>query len=635
MKSFLGILFALSLAPIMASEIGNSAMEFLLKIKDGNLNLEPSTDTALLAHTTSEKRALIAKQITKLKTDLIDAELELGTIKQDKEFAAVMIRKASGFPISHPQIFPIALVKNATEWKVAPLLATYENAVAGYTLPIRDRLLALESWMSLHRVTEFETWQKIVSKRSQQKIRTSIKEETLRGNDIGSIADAFIAHTKSGNRTTMLGYLGGLQETPPSDWAKILDASVIASQDPSTHSPAWRSLASPQVIQVRVAEEIDNNSGKVSYVCLDPYEAGKSGSIAQYRSFELRFSRDEGGLWMLHLPDSLFQEDDQDQLYEDTDIIDLFPAKLRKKHAATYAETPELAAENLRIALQARDPHLLFQCTHFGTSAKDGRIACGEALETWWSLHEPATLRLPIELGFKQEGDLAISAYQWFSLSDPARFNVRCFYFIKNKQGWIWSPGLSTRDHKQSDQAISKWKKSSEIEWQNSWKSKLTSYSVKLNAITSSKDIDDAEIKTLVDQWLSALKDKDLSAALKSTAWWSAEDSLPLKALRNISYEFANPAAPRSELSSIHRSGSWVAASVRCVNDQQNSYIFLPIVTTPIGARLLPEIDLRADKSRTRTFLNDASFKQIALACDENEFTDLRKLFSEFLADHP
>jgi len=432
----------------------------------------------------------------------------------------------------------------------------------------------------------------------------------------------------------MLGYLGGLQDSPPNDWAKRLNASVIATQDPSTHSPAWRSLASPQVIQVRVAEEREHNSGKVSYVCLDPYEAGKSGSIAQYRSFELRFSRDPNGLWTLHLPDSLFQGDEKDIPYENTNLIDLFPAKLREKHALTYAETPELAVENLRIALQATDTQKLFQCTHLGTSAKDGRIACGEALETWWSLHEPATLRMPIELGLKYDGNLAVCAYQWFSLRDPAHFNVRCFYFIKNKQGWIWSPGLSTRVQEQSDQAISEWKQSSEIEWQNSWKSKLTSSSVKLDTIASSKSTNDAEIKTLVDQWLSALKEKDLSAALKASAWWSTEDSLPLQALRNISYEFGNTATPQAELSSIHRSGSWVAASVRCVSDQQTSYVFLPIVSTPVGARLLPEIDLRADDSRTRSFLNEASFKHIAQACDENELADLRKLFSEFLRKH-
>jgi hypothetical protein len=48
---------------------------------------------------------------------------------------------------------------------------------------------------------------------------------------------------------------------------------------------------------------------------------------------------------------------------------------------------------------------------------------------------------------------------------------------------------------------------------------------------------------------------------------------------------------------------------------------------TPNGARLLPEIDLIAEDTRTRNFLNKATFGRLAKILKEDFVADLQRLF--------
>jgi hypothetical protein len=195
------LIFGLLFTPVCAGDPGTAALDFLGKVRDGQLDLDPGTDTALQEHTTKGKREMIRKSMTRLEKELRGGRLELGEVREDEGFAAVMIRKTGGFDSAEMQIFPVALVKRGEDWLPAPVLASFENAVAAYTVQLKGRLATLENWMMRQRVADLERLVAESSERTRNQIRDSIVGEDLEGDDLGRIADRFLRrHTRISRR---------------------------------------------------------------------------------------------------------------------------------------------------------------------------------------------------------------------------------------------------------------------------------------------------------------------------------------------------------------------------------------------------------------------------------------------------
>lgn len=601
-------------------------MDFLGKVRDGKLDLQPGGDTALLEHITKGKRESIRKRIARLEAELRGGELEIGEVKEDGGFAAAMIRKSGGFDSAEMQVFPIALVKRGDKWLAAPVPASFENAVAGYTVPLKERLAALENWMMRKRVTDLERLISESANRTRDLIRNSIVGEDLEGDDLGKIADRFLEACAEGDRAAILGFLGGLSDPLPSDWADRLKASKAAVSD----NAGWRWLVSPEVVRVRVLEERDEKDGLVSIACLDPKWAATTG----IRGVNLAFSRDGAGLWRVDLPEFLISGlVDSSEGDSEEGLLDGFSEKLREVEPALYSESARAAEVALIGALKSGGVREMLRRIDLGARPQEGTKACIEAAETWWSLHEPGAFRIPVELGFREEGLLAVFAYQWFSVSEPDRFELRTLFFRKTDVGWTWCPGPIPKALKREQETLSKWIEGMEPEWRLSWRESLLRPSVKLDNLDFRKLPSDEEAKALVGNWLEALRKKDLGAALACSAWLSDGQGIPMSALRNISYELGGADRGEAELLKLHRSGSWVAATIRRSSADKTQDAFMPIVMTPDGARLLPEIDLIAEDSRTRNFLNKAAFERLGKTVEVGFVAELQDLFEESMKE--
>lgn len=621
-KTVSAFILCLSLSPVMASDPGEAALDFLGKVREGNVDLDPGVDTALLEHITNRKREIIRKRIERLEDELKGGELELGEVKEDGGFAAAMICKTGGFDSAEMQVFPVALVKRGDKWLPAPVPASFENAVAGYTLPLKDRLAALENWMMRKRVTDLERLISDSAQKTRDLIRNSIVGEDLEGDDLGKITDRFLEACAKGDRAAILGFLGGLSEPLPSDWALRLKASKAAVGGEGN----WRALASPDVIRVRVNEERDQKDGMVSVAWLDPEKAATSG----VRLVHLSFSRDSAGQWRIDLPDALlYGAEDTDDEGFDEDLLDRFAEKLRAVEPAVYASSAREAEAALMEALKSGGIRETLRKVDIGGRLRDGTKACEAAAEVWWSLNQPGAFRVPVELGFREEGSLAVFAYQWFSVSEADTFDLRIQFFRKTTGGWLWCPGVVPKEEKKDHAALAKWAADQEADWRLSWRDTLMSPSVKLEAVDSGKLATDEEVRGLVGDWLGALEKRDLGAVLACSAWLGGGDAIPMNALRNISYEITNTGWGKVELAAIHRSGSWVAATIRRVSGGKSQDTFLPVVMTKDGARLLPEIDLIAEDTRTRNFLNKAAFERLGKHVAEDKVSGLRELFEE------
>ena len=616
------IILGLFLSPLMAADPGEAAIDFLGKVRDGKLDLKPGGDTAVLEHITDGKRESIRKRLARLETELRGGELELGEVKEDGGFAAAMIRKSSGFDSAEIQVFPIALVKRGDKWLAAPMPASFENAVAGYTVPLKERLATLENWMMRKRVTDLEKLILDSVKKTRDLIRNSLVGEDLEGDDLGKITDRFLEACEKGDRAAILGFFGGLSDPLPSDWADRLRASKEAV----SNNPNWRWLVSPEVVRVRVNEERDTKDGMVSLACLDPKWASKTG----VRLVHLDFSRDAAGEWRIDLPEFLIHglvASEEDGL--DDDLRDLFPEKLRETDTVVFAESARTAESAFILSLKTGEIRESLRKIDFGNLGKEGRKACIETAALWWLLNEPGAIRRPVELGFREEGSLAVVAYQWFSISEPDRYDLRTLFFRKTEQGWLYCPCPPPNHLKKEHATLSKWIEEMEPGWRLSWRETLMGESIRLDKVDFENHPTDDEARALISKWLIALEKKDMGAALACAAWLGGGEGIPMNALRNISHELANAERGKAELSSIHRSASWVAAKVVWVSEGKVRETFLPVVMTGGGARLLPEIDLIAEDTRTRNFLNKAAFGRLGKIVEEGFVVELQKLFEE------
>ncbi len=627
------MIFGLLCSSLFANEPGSAALDFLEKVRDGEVDLEPGGDTALQEHTAEAKRRQIRKALERLGGDLRGGSLELGQVKEEGDFAAVIVKKTGGFDSGHLQIFPVALVRRGADWFPAPVLASFENAVAGYTVPLRKRLGELEGWMSRERVLGLEKLISESAERTRGLIRGNIVGENLEGDDLGKIADLFMEACAAGNQAAVLGFLGGLGDPLPADWAERLGASQAAVDSGKDFGSVWRLIVSPDVVRVRVNEERSGKSGLVSIACLDPARAEKSGTLGKIELLHLEFSKDGGGRWKIDLPYALLHDDAEELDSDDdldVDLLDRFPKELRKAEPLEGFPTAAEARDAVLAGLKSGGLRKLLRMVDFSGSGKDARIACGAAAEIWWSMNKPGSFHAPVGLGFREEGILAAAAYQWFSPADPDRYELKTLYFKKTGGKWIWAPGVVSEKERKSQKTLSKWIKDSEPDWRLSWRNSLLAPGERVGEIDFSAPVEDAAVEGLVGKWLDAIAARDLGAALGCAAWLGEEGDVPMKALRNLSYDLENSKQGRGRLRKIYRSDSWVAAHVSNGEGEETKEFFLPILSTPGGARLLPGIDLLEGSNRTRKFLNQVSFDRLRKFSADGKVEELEKLFSEF-----
>ncbi len=600
------------------------------------MNLNPGGDTALQAHTSRDKLQVIRKRLESLGRDLREGTLEVGDIRIDVEFAAVMVRKVGGINSSNPQVFPVALVKRGTDWLPAPVLASFENAVSGYTAPLKKRLGELEEWMLRERVLDLAELMSLSADRTRAEIRKNLIGEDLEGNDLGKIADRFLEACAEGNQAAILGYLGGLSEPLPEDWALRVQASQAASDDNASSRAPWRLLAAPEVVRVRVLEQMETETGLVSIACLDPARSGRGGTLRKIEVIHLGFSRDQAGHWRINLPDIFLGDEAGEQLTEDdaldADLMDKFAEELRDAEPLVAYGTAREAADEVLNKLRTGGLRELLRLVHFGGRPKEARIACVAASAIWWSLNDSGTLRLPMELGFKQEGKFAVAAYQWFTPHQAVLFDLRTFHFRETGDGWVWSPGMVSANERANRQVLSEWIDEQEEEWRTSWRETLLQPGVKLEKVEFGEMPSEDEVRALMERWLGALESRNIELAMAETAWFGPEGEIPMKALRNLGYDFSSAKRGKGELADIYRSDSWVAASIFRKDRSGGQHAFYPVVMTAKGPKLLPEIDLLAG-DRTRDFLNEASFVRLGKFVEKDQLMELRELFFDFRKD--
>lgn len=606
-------------------------MDFLEKVRDRKVDLAPGGDTALSPHTAEGKRKLIAKRIERMARDLGTDPLEVGEVKTDENFAAVIVRKIGGFDPSRLQVFPVALVKRGEQWEVAPLPASFENAGAGYAVALRKRLEDLENWMLRQQVVDLESLREEASTRMRARIETSLSAKTLRGYSAKQVGDEFLAACGRHDLAAVLGFFGGLATDLPGDWAQRLKAAERAMGAGERAVRPWRLLLAPEVVKVLVHHEDDSEGGLISFACLDPLPNYKGDPRVEILHFDL--SRSTEGLWQVD-PSEEFLESgktDASDLSDeevDHDLVQDFPAVWSKAHPLAPQTTSEQARDELVKALHGGG---LADLLKVSALQGDGEVAlsnCRQAASVWRMLHDSGMVRYALPLGFKEVDGVAAMTLQVFSAREPERLDLKTYFFKSTESGWLWT-GLSSEG---VPEALRTWIEEEAKRWPDEWSKKLLDPIPVVTTFEGLQAPEEATAKACVDQWLDAARRGNVQDATATMALLAGPKSTA-KAFQNLDFEMTGSRSwagnPESIFVKRGKLLTAVGVKIRQPEGKSTSPLYA-VIQTPKGVRLLAETDLFVPENRGRDYLNNQVLDQLGKAGTDAMVAELRSMLAEY-----
>lgn len=630
----LSLLLATTLAAQAApGDPGGAAIDFLEKVRRGELNLEPGGDTALSARTAEGKKDLIARRINRIAQDLGSDPLEIAAVKQDENFAAVLVRKIGGFDPGRMQVFPVALIKRDAEWSVAPVPASFENSDTGFALGIRNRLVALENWMMREQVVDLEKLRAEAQARMRRTIQASLTAAELREMTAEQVGQRFLSACASRDLPVALGLMGGLAAQAPDDWPARLKAADRAIRNAPEIPRPWHLLTAPEVARVLVHSEEDPRSALISFACIDPAGTGAKAPAPSVDLIHMELSKSREGLWQINPPPAFFLgSDDQSEALEDNldaDLVNNFP----RKWAEAYPPQPESSAEGIRQslvrALRGGNLQSLLSYSKLDGDPAEALKSCLRAAEFWWLVRDPSTVRHVMPLDFKVDGTSAAAVFQIVSVKDPERFTPQLAYFEQSANGWLWTPEPA----KPILEKFQAWEQSATQGWVDGWQKGLMEESEPLGKVAPEAAPDEQDAKASVEKWIDIIRQGDLEAALRLSARLTDPNN-QVTPLQNLGYELIGARrGNHQQITRVYRGDIWTAVGVTQQQDGKSSYPLYPVIQTAAGPRILVECEVFAAGDRGRNFLNKTAFQRLEKFTSPALANDLRKLFASYEAD--
>jgi hypothetical protein len=612
---------------------GETALEFLEKVRARDLNLAPGGDTALSPHTSESKRVEISRRLERMARDLGTEPLELGPVKLDDDLAAVLVRKAGGFDPSGMQVFPIALVRRGAGWSAAPVPASFENSGVGYAAAVRKRLDALQEWMLHEQARDLEQLREQAATRMRRNIAESISADTLRGLGALETAERYLAACAKRKLPEMLGLLGGLAAELPEDWPVRLKTADAAVRPSGGSAGQGRALLAPEVLRAVVLHEEEEHAAMVSVVFLDPAGNPRKSAAPRLGVFHLALSKTQDGFWRIDPPAGALanfpSEEDEDDGNLDSDLLDAFPGKVAT--LAPPSRTPQAseALQTLVSALNEETLAPLMRLIRLDGPPKEARSTCLRAARLWWRVRDPASVRRPLLLAIQERGERFAAAFQLFSVRNPDQLELAILYFEKSADGWYWTP----KAHPETEQAFRDWAALQAEKWPDDWQQAVLADSTTLDSLAESAAPTAAEARQVVEAWFRAVRGCDIAGALRLTARLNSPDSRAAL-FRNLGYEMAGGRrnSQASMITGDRSGGCWTTVGAKTMVDGKPNFPLYPVVNTPSGPRILLEIDLTVSGNRSREFLNRTALDRLRKTSPAAA-EELKRLFSAYQAE--
>ena len=596
----------------MSKEVGEAALRFMEKAREGELDLEPGRDTALAPQTSSRKREEIAGRLERLAGDIGDNTLELAATRVDGGLAGAVVRATSGFDPTNIRVFAIALVKRDDRWLPAPVPASFENTGHGYEAATRRSVADLQNWMLREQALDIERLKEEMAGRMRAEISRSLPTAELQAMDAAAAARRFIDACANRKLPEMLALLGGLSRELPEDWPLRLSSAQAAAAGAPGSRP-WHLLVSDRVLRAVIGREEADGTTTVAVGFLDPELRSSGIPSPRIELLELPFVKSSDGIWRCDPPPEFHQPSEAGEAIPSDSpgdkVMDDFVEQIAAKHPPQPRDDARAALDALLAALGDRDPGAVARLLPPpGDDPADARDTLSRAAHIWWSLAKPADPLHAIQPALGVDGEIAAAVCQFFSPRNPDRPALRVMYFRKFAEGWFWQP-IPDED---LETGMRQWVRDQSTDRETKWRERLLADSVPLERLPESAVADEAEAERVVHEWLAATRAGDVEAALRLTARLSAADSGEA-VLRNLGYEIAGNRMSEPAPRVIHRqrAGIWTAVGARTVTGDEPSFPLYPVIRTAEGPRILIEIDLFAATKRSRDFLNKTALARL------------------------
>jgi len=605
---------------------GAAALEYLGKVREKKVKITP--DTAISPETAADKSKELSARIERMAKELAEGSLELGEIREEGDVCGVMVRKIGGFDPGSMQVFALAMVLRSGKWLPAPVPASFENTGLRHDPARQQKLAALEQWMLRQRVLELQKIRSESTSRMRRQIEASLPRKTLEEMQPREVGKGFVEACARQDLSAMLGYLGGLNENLPQDWALRMKAATKAAAEGRSAAYPWRLLTGPEVFRLPLHTEAIDDQGTVSFACLDPLEKSSG-----FRILHLQVMKSEEGLWQIDLHPAFLDPDEElpEEEELDAELLESLPEKIHKLTPLAPAGTLETAVTSLLDRLKGTSAANVFPLV--GGDTEEPWKHLEKAAQMWGLLHDPTTISHPLLLDARQEGSEGAAVVQIFSTRDPERTDLRVLHFQKNDQGWLWNPAPTPTPEPGSDAGkLAKWVEAGRAAWNGKWQVQLMADSSEIKTLPENHPAPPEEARQVVQQWISATQEGNIGKALSLTAWIGDAKGAS-RMLRNLGHEMsaARKTKAQVEVMGIYQSASWSAVGIKSVTGEARpSFALYPIVQTGKGARILLEIDLFATSSRGREFLNKASLERLQSISTPALSDELAKLLEDY-----
>ncbi len=613
-----------------------SAVEFLESIQVGNIDLETGAQTAISANTTSEKTSEIKKRLTRLRQDLKPGGFQVASSRVQDNHAAFILYQSSFLDASQLQTFPVGLVRHKGIWLPAPVLGSFENSINRLNRNNLKTTKALEDWMAEERVIQKIAINADIEGQRRKLIQASIEVESLEEDNLGDIAKAFIAACQNRDEAKILAYLGGLNDPFPSDWASRLGAAQQACRLDLDAKDPWQLIRSKDALQVVFNIESEQTSGRVSLGCFHPNQSNAVLVVDNFEILNVDFVKDDSGRWFISLPPKLMAPSDfkdatkisEDEKTRAWALLKTLPSLFRKEVPQEFFKTHLGLEETFIDSLKTKPFPEMLAYIHFPEKRID---ALKEILSTgrqWKAMRSAARGSIVSRVASKATEDMTLSVYLVF---DPERPSTPLFWkFFCKKDPSGWSLALDIYDDAKNRQSIQllSWYEKNEALWKEGWQEHLLADAVLLEKFVDDQITDHTSLN-LIDSYLNLLEKNELADAIGKVAYLKKEkhsESDFLAILKNELIDAKNLDRTKIKITQKNGLTLGIIPMKDPLKDPRQRLIL--VVQTLEGPRIVPEIDLFTNGSRTREFLNVAALDRLTIFAGEDLVANLKEILS-------
>ena len=615
------------------------AQSFLEGVRGAGATLEEVLGgTALSPFCGEEKRKWIEGRLRGLRQKLRAERPELTVLetKKDGNYAGVLIAVRPEDDPYGLSVLTLGLKRVGDEWKVAPVLGTFENTNVGFDPAVRKQVGVLEQWMAGQRVLREADLQVEALEGLKKDLWKA--ELLVAGESVKEIVGRLLKACGEGDLAVALACLGVKADNLDDQDGQLRMVSQGLGGNAS--SGQWRWLTSRDVVPVVAEERREGNETVVQVLFYD----GASSGGATMMEFA---ARKVSGRWVVTLPwehrgeRGSWNFDDFRGGRQRGGLKGKFAKFFEAEHPVEYSQTAR--AMGARIDAVLRDGNL---ADFFKLLSRDGtfaegerRVTYAEAAQLWREFRKrgrDATHGELVEV--MEEGTAALVVMHLVTTARLDRMELVTMLLVHREDGWSIAPGvvapgnwetMPPRESVDQKQVMMKFaRRKTELQQQVA-ESFLKGFVVVDRDFK--KPVAKEAAADLVRTFREHLRDGEIPRAIACCVLLDRPKG-GWEGLKSLGYEYrgARKSDGQDRELCIQSEGDWAAVSLRLgmeLSDLPDYPLYL-VRATSEGPRIVMDAGLRYATNKGRELLNGHNLDYMAAHLDEDELGLVKKLFT-------